>query len=213
MKDNRFIQACQDLPESYAKFWSFDITKKRDILYLNLFGLGILIVSWIGFWSLIQTIHPEIVKSGFSFEIGNIRQILIFLGIVAAVTFLMIVVHEGFHGVFFWLFSRSRPKFAFKGYYAYASAPDWYFPRRQYILIGLAPLIGITLLGIAGLLWLPDSLVLPIFLLLLFNTSGAAGDIWVVGRLLFCPSETLIRDFGDRIEFFRQARQGESKAC
>ncbi len=114
----------------------------------------------------------------------------------------MLFVHEGLHGVFFWLFSRSRPKFAFKGYYASASAPGWYFPRRQYILIGLAPLIFITLAGIAGLAWFPKTLVLPTLLILIFNTSGAIGDLWVVGRLLAFPATTYILDSGSASEFF-----------
>ncbi len=42
------------------------------------------------------------------------------------------------------------------------------------------------------------------FILLLFNTSGAVGDLWVAARLVFCPRVTYVRDYGDAIEFFKQ---------
>ena len=67
----------------------------------------------------------------------------------------MIVLHEGLHGLFFWLFTREKPKFAFKGFYAYAAMPDWYLPKKEYLITALAPLVGITLLGVLGLALLP----------------------------------------------------------
>ena len=197
------LTARKDLPQSYTLAWQFDIRQKREVIVLNLMGAVLLLVSWIGFSALARLLRPGTAVSGTTIASGDLGQLLLFIGIVILATVVMLVVHEGFHGLFFWLFSHARPRFAFKVYYAYAAAPDWYFPRWQYIIIGLAPLVGITLLGIAGLAWLPVSWLVPTLMLLVFNTSGAVGDMWVVGRLLANPASTYIRDYGDKIEFYK----------
>lgn len=194
--------ARKDLPQSYALDWQFDIRQKREVIVLNLMGAFLLVLSWIGFSALVRLLRPGATVSGTTITSGDLGQIILFIGMVILATLVMLVVHEGFHGLFFWLFSHSRPRFALKVYYAFAAAPDWYFPRWQYLIIGLAPLVGITLLGIAGLAWLPAPWLVPTLLLLVFNTSGAVGDLWVVGRLLASPVSTYIRDYGDKIEFY-----------
>lgn len=203
MDSPRQLSARKELPENYHPVWKFDITKKADLIRLNIGGVILLFASWFGFLALARALRPEL-ETGILFKSGNIAQALWVLVMLVVVTAVMIVVHEGFHGLFFWIFTRTRPKFAFKGFYASASAPGWYFPRWQYIIIGLAPLAGITLLGFIGLLWLPASFVLPVVLILVFNTSGAIGDLWVVGRLLFFPATTYIFDLGDSSEFFQE---------
>ncbi len=62
--------------------------------------------------------------------------------------------------------------------------------------------MAITLIGILCLAWLPASFILPTWLILVFNTSGAVGDLWVVGNLLRFPVSTYILDSGDASEFF-----------
>ena len=195
--------ARKDLPQAYTLAWQFDIRQKREVIVLNLLGAVLLVLSWIGFSALARLLRPGTAVSGTTIASGNLAQLLLFIGIVILATVVMLVVHEGFHGLFFWLFSHSRPRFAFKVFYAYAAAPDWYFPRWQYIIIGLAPLVGITLLGIAALAWLPVPWLVPTLMLLVVNTSGAVGDMWVVGRLLANPASTYIRDYGDKIEFYK----------
>jgi hypothetical protein len=205
MENSEQMKACRDIPKGYTLFWSFDISKPKETVNLSFWGLMIAIVSWFGFLALARSLHPAIFPRG-SFQISiSILSSLIFIAEVLIISILMIIIHEGFHGIFFWIFSGERPKFAFKIYYAYASAPGWYFPRWQYFYTALAPLIGITLIGVAALLWLPAYCAMPALMLLVFNTSGAVGDIWVALRLVICPRSTLVRDYGDKIEFFKPA--------
>lgn len=112
------------------------------------------------------------------------------------------LLHEGFHAFFFWLFSKQKPIIGFKGAYAYASLPGWYFPRNQYLVIGIAPLIFITIIGIILFAIGPASLVNLVFVALIMNTSGAAGDIIVVVWLLTKPTATYALDQIETIEFF-----------
>ena len=170
---------------------------------MNLIGLILLLISAVGFAIVIHLLRPQIFSTGFEFSSNSLGQSLVFILELIAVTFVMILLHESFHGLFFWIFSNTRPAFAFKIYYAYAAAPDWYFPRWQYFIIGLAPLVGLTLFGILGVILLPAGFLMPIYLLLVFNTSGAVGDLWVMAKLSSCPAETLIQDHGDSIAFFK----------
>jgi hypothetical protein len=202
MKNSFSIKARRDFPDGYARFWGFDIRQKREALFLTILGVVLLFAAWLVFFPLARSLHPNVFS--FNFQANSIEMIkaLIFLGELLLVTVLMLVLHEGLHGLFFWLFTGERPKFDFKIYYASAAAPDWYFPRWQYFFIALAPLVGITLLCLAVLAWLPAALAIPAFIMLLFNTSGAVGDLWVAARLVFCPRTTYVRDYGDGIDFF-----------
>jgi hypothetical protein len=123
--------------------------------------------------------------------------LLVILGVfIASIPFTMIV-HELIHGLFFWIFTRKRPSYGFKGLYAYAAAPDFYIPRNQFILIGLAPFVVISLVGVALLPLTTLGVALTIVFILTMNAAGAIGDFYAVGILLTRPSATLIRDFGD----------------
>ncbi len=197
--------ARKDLPDGYRSAWTFNITHTKEIIWLNVLGLILFLFSLWAFTALTHLLRPGLFDSGIVLKIGSIGQATLNLVAFLVVMGVMLLVHEGFHGLFFWIFSRSRPVFAFKIYYASASAPGWYFPRWQYILVGLAPLLFITLIGILCLAWLPAPLILPTWLILVFNTSGAVGDLWVVGNLLRFPASAYILDSGDASEFFTKS--------
>jgi len=197
------ITATQHIPENYVSFWKLNFDSKRSTLIVNAAALILLFLFGFAFAILIALLRPGDQSLNFSISSGSLKEGLIFLAEALLITIVVMLVHEGFHGIFFWIYCGKRPQFGFKSYYAYAGAPGWYFRRGQYAVIGLAPLIGITLLGILGALWLPDVFMMPIYLALVFNASGAAGDLWVVLRLAFCPSEMWVLDQGDGVEFFK----------
>lgn len=194
--------ATKDLPAGYKTVWTFNLSRTKEIIWLNVMSIVLFGISLWAFTSLTHLLRPGLFDAGFLFTTKSIQGAFINLVSLLFAIVIMLTVHEGFHGLFFWIFSHSRPVFAFKGYYASASAPGWYFPRWQYILVGLAPLVAITLIGVVCLAWLPASLILPTWLILVFNTSGAVGDLWVVGNLLRFPATTYILDSGDASEFF-----------
>jgi hypothetical protein len=196
------LTATKVLPEGYKSVWTFNLTRTKEIIWLNVMSIILFGISLWVFTFLTRLLRPGLFDAGFLFTTKDIQGALIDLVSLLVAIVIMLTVHEGFHGLFFWIFSHSRPVFAFKGYYASASAPGWYFPHWQYILVGLAPLVFITLIGVACLAWLPPALILPTWLILVFNTSGAVGDLWVVVNLLRFPASTYILDSGDASEFF-----------
>lgn len=200
-------KAVQSIPENYVSFWKLNFDSKRSTIIVNLLALVLLFIFGGGFALLMAIVRPGEFSFNLTFSSSRLWDALIFLAEALVITLVVMVVHEAFHGIFFWIFCDKRPIFGVKGYYAYAGAPGWYFRRGQYAAIGIAPLVGITLLGLLGAAVLPKFWLMPIYLMLVFNASGAAGDLWVVARLLFCPSDIWVLDQGDGVEFFKP-RQG-----
>lgn len=118
---------------------------------------------------------------------------------VVSATIFVVIVHEGIHGICFWRFTGGKPKFGFKGVVAYAAAPKWYLPRRQYVVVGLAPLVGITLAGTLLLPVVPQTILPFLLVVMVFNFAGSMGDVVIVGWLLGKPRTVYINDYGDGV--------------
>jgi hypothetical protein len=114
----------------------------------------------------------------------------------------MIVLHELIHGIFFWVFSRQLPKFGLRGWYAFASAPGWFFPRRQYLVISLAPIICISMLGMILLAILPAEAMVLILFAVIINAASSIGDLWITLKLAFERRSVAVEDVGDGMYFY-----------
>ncbi len=113
------------------------------------------------------------------------------LNIIAYIVILPL--HEAIHGLAF-LFWGGKPYFGTKLPFAlYCGAKQQLFRRNQYLVVGLAPLVVITLAAIIITLLAPG--IASYFLLgTVGNFSGAAGDVWVAQRLWQQPSSILVED-------------------
>jgi Putative zincin peptidase len=121
------------------------------------------------------------------------RGLLLWLVISVVGYCLMLPLHEALHGAAFLLWG-GKPYFGAKFPYAlYCGAKNQLFRRNQYLVVGLAPLVVITLAGIVVTLVAP---VLGMYALAVTvgNVSGAAGDVWSVARMLRLPATTLVED-------------------
>jgi len=195
------LKATHDLPEGYQTSGTFDLKNQKVLIWLNVLGVIALIISLFLFGAVFMVLRPESFGS-VTIRTDSILDTLLFILTLAAAIFAVLVLHEMIHGLFFWLFSRQRPIFGFKGFYAFASMPGWYFPKNQYLVIGSAPLILISLLGIMFVRIVPFNSLWIIFLSLVVNASGSIGDLVVVTRLMFKPKTTLAQDFVDTITFY-----------
>lgn len=213
------MRATEILPESHREFGSLDLARNtRVALVLNLVALPLFLVFGWSFMKVAQLLRPDIVSRFhyLNLSLSPIASFLLFVGIILG----MMVIHEVVHGLFFWLFTGSRPVFGLKLLFAYAGAPGWYIPRNQYIVVGLAPLVLITAAGF----FLIVLITLPLAQLFLFgitmNASGAVGDLYVSAWVLLRSPEALIEDTGvgfsiyERKEYFQgltvqeQSQQG-----
>ncbi len=199
------ILATKILPAEYVLIRKLDIRESKNLILMNVWGVVLLVLSWIGFTRLANWIRPERTHSVFTFSIDNLLSAFLDLGLLLLVTVTMLVVHEALHGVCFWGYTKTVPKFAFKGFYAYAAAPDWYLPKGLYLITGLAPLVVITVVCVGLMFFVPLAWIPALLWMLILNTSGAVGDLWMVYGLLRSPAEVLACDKGDVLEFYSPA--------
>ena len=108
-----------------------------------------------------------------------------------------LVIHEAIHGLVFMAIG-GRPRFgggvAGGMPYLYAACPEQRFPRGQFLLVGLAPLVVLDALAL--LLLLPAPTAAFGAGVLAFNTSGAVGDLWAVAVILQAPRWVELEDIG-----------------
>lgn len=195
------MKATQALPPGYVARGAISLEGNRRLLVLlNLLGIPWLVLCAIFFVAVASKLQPAQSQASGTLSL-SITSVLLLL--VIAVTIVgVLVIHELVHGLFFWLFTRSRPRFGFKGAYAYAAAPDWYIPRPQMLVVGLTPLILLSLLGLPFLALVPYPASLFLVLALSMNAAGAIGDLYIAARLLFTPRDVLIQDEGETIRWY-----------
>ncbi len=188
----------RNLPPQYHFVREIDLVKNQKLaVILNIAGLAALVpVIWfLSFY--LRAIHAGEIPTG-SLSGKTFWTVLLILGVIT----LTILLHEAIHGVFFWVFTHTRPVFAVKTFYAYAAAPGWYIPSGRYMLIGLSPLVLIDLAALV-LLWIcPPAWIIPICTAFAMNTSGAVGDLYILATLLRGSPQTLVLDSGDGIRYF-----------
>jgi hypothetical protein len=102
-------------------------------------------------------------------------------------------IHELIHGLAF-SFWGGRPHYGMKLPIAlYCGARNQIFRRSHYLVVGLAPFVIITLVGLLVTLLFP-AFAAYTFLAWVGNFSGAAGDLYSAVKLLRYPADALIED-------------------
>lgn len=151
-------------------------------------------------WLLSAVQGPAVIESVFeiretpdgfvaTLRLGTVGAV--FVGTVLVVT----VLHELVHGL---VYSRLGYRVSYGvapwlGAF-YAAAFHQFQTRADDLLVGVAPLLVLDCLMLP-LLFVPVPLVaFAAFVGLAFNTAGAAGDVYLVARLLRMPDGTLLYD-------------------
>jgi CBS domain containing-hemolysin-like protein len=203
------MRATQTLPPDYKEIGVIDISKKRTLLLISLLGLILMGGFCALFYWLLLLIRPVQLNSDAMNHLFGSRNVLVqTVGLLFAIT-LMLVLHEALHGVCFWVFTCSRPKFAFKGYYAYASIPGWYLPKVPYLVSALMPFLFITVAGLIFLSIVPATWFIPLLIIMVANAAGSVGDLVVAVWLLGRRKGVLAQDRGDAVTLFEPAPQEE----
>jgi hypothetical protein len=190
------LKATQALPGNARLVFSYSSEKNRkarwgfNAVAVLLFFLSAAFFLWILFRlrPTLFTPLPGIITS--------MRWITALLLIGLAV--LQLILHELVHGAFFWIFSHQAPAFGFRGWYAFAAAPGWFFPRGQYLTIALAPLILISLFCMLLLASLPAGPALVgILVAASLNAAGSVADLWYALKILAERGPLLVEDLGE----------------
>lgn len=192
------------LPEGFHQTGEFNLKKnKRMMIALNIAGFGLLIVAVL----LLQG-YTIATRRGFgstilSFEVNSLAQVGLFTLYMIIDFLILVILHEGVHGICFWLFTRRRPVFALGPGYAYAAAPGVFIRKNPYLLTAISPLIVLTILGMLLIPFVPGSILFHVAFITVMNIAGAVGDLWVVSGLLFKREPVLIQDSGDCVAVYQ----------
>lgn len=185
-----------ELPPNYREDRHLVATDSRTLLLLNLvslipIGLALALVGlW---WALVRQLRGSLPGG---------EDISPLLGMVLVLV-TVFTIHEAIHGLFI-AFYGHRPHFGFKPQYGvfYATANNALFPRNQFLVIALAPLVVMTLGGLAAMLVVPDALGYYVGLVIVLNAGGAVGDLWMAQVVRRYPPDTLVRDEADSIRIY-----------
>lgn len=190
----------RELPPGYRPAGSIDLAANIPAQVGLSIGGIVLFFGWFwGFARLVGLLRPNVSDLSATFGLGGILVSLV-AGLASIA--LVLVLHEAAHGLCFWLFTRECPRYGFKGVYAYAAAPDWHFPRREYAIAAAAPLVLLTAGGLALALILPPGALPLLIFALSFNAAGAIGDLLVLAWIAVSPRGALFRDQGDAVTRF-----------
>ena len=194
------------LPTNYHRQATLDLSKNtKAVVGAIVSGIVLLIaVGWllVRFTNLVRPTALESLRFRDMLTItpdGGTSITIPFQLIVEVVVALVLVmlIHELVHGVFFWQFAGQRPTFGIKGLGVYVAAPsEVFFPRNQYLVVGIAPLVLLTLVGLLLVIVVPVVVLPTLILFVAFNAAGAAGDLLMAAWLLAYSPDTLIQDNG-----------------
>jgi hypothetical protein len=202
------MKASQTLPQGYREHGRISLKKNKTLLlWLNVLAVPWFLLCALFFGvmtSLFRPLNFAVLGSAFPLEtpLGAVEAIAALFAAVVITLCVVLILHELTHRLFFWLFTKSRPAFGFKGWYAYAAAPGWYLPRGQSLVVGAAPLILLSLLGEALLLLVPW-----VLWGLIVNAGGAIGDLYMIARLMLAPRVAVVEASRGKMTWYVPAKR------
>jgi hypothetical protein len=196
------MRASRTLPDGYVHGGVVTLARNRRLaVLLNLAGIPWMVVCGTVYVLLAALVRPGGVT--LSFDGVTLAGFLgVLIGGAVATTVLVLLLHEATHGLVFWLFTRSRPTFGFKGWYAYASAPGWHLTRGRFLAVLLAPIVVLTVAGLPLVAFGPPVVALFTLLGLIGNATSAIGDMYMCLRLLRVSRSAIVEDQHDGITWY-----------
>ena len=208
MQNNKLPAHSTELPEGYRQTADFNLKHNtRAMIILNIAGFFLFLVAA----ALVQW-YTRQVRSGqsgaaFSFQVDSLAQVGVFLVLLLLDIAILVVLHEGLHGLSFWVITGKRPVFMIGPGYAAASAPGEYIAKYPYLVTALCPLVVMTIAGLIAIPFVSPEVLLHVTAITVFNIGGAVGDLWVAAGLLTKRGPLMVKDELDRVIFFQPAEK------
>lgn len=193
------MKAYSSLPDGYEKIYSVDLQKDKKIaLLINAISILVVLVLVLPMLSIVPF---ETLYSG----VGEDSAFMVRLVSLLLLMVVYIVLHELVHGIAMKICGTKTVKYGFTGLYAFAGSDD-YYDKSSYIFIAIAPVVlwGIVLALVN--IFVPVEWFWVVYLIQIFNLSGAAGDYYVTAKFLKFPKDIIIKDSGVGMEVFSRIK-------
>jgi hypothetical protein len=208
------MKANTSLPSSYSEYTVLEPSKNpKLVIGAVVTGIALLLISC---WLLVlftNTIRP-VALDGIRLRDFRATPTATFLVIPPALLrdllvalIAVLIIHELVHGLLYWLLSGKLPKFGIQGLFPYAAAPmGVYFPRNEFLTVGLAPLVLLTAVGLLLIVIAPIPFVPFLLFFVALNAGGAGGDLIMVIRLMSFSSDSVMQDNDARVTVYEPKR-------
>lgn len=191
------MEPTKTLPDGYCPQARLDLSESRMVcIFLATSLLLFFPMAGYFFTQMTEWLRQDGMTVAMNLPVG--------LAMIAGVV-IIVLLHEAVHGLFFWHFTGERPVIGMKGIYTYASAPDWFLPRNQLVVVAIAPLVVLSLAGLLLIPLVPAWLLAPLVLAVTVNAAAAVGDVLLLLWLLAQPASSLVKDAGDTFTVCRHA--------
>lgn len=180
------------LPQGYSFFDKIDL-KNNKKQFWTVQGICLAIIAvMLGIGWLIES----------PLKIENNTESIIGLVVLIVGFVLYIFAHEAVHGLFMYAFCKTKIKYGFVGWAAYAGSSA-YYDKKHYIIIALAPVVvwGVTF-AVLNIFFHSGIWFWVIWFLQICNISGAAGDFFCVYKTARYPKDILVNDTGLEMQIF-----------
>lgn len=189
-------------PDDHEEVLYWRIAERASrIIVMNVLSIPLAIVFGFIFFMLVQMFG----KPAEIISIGLTKTTILLVGLL-----LVVVLHELAHGVAMQVFG-ARPKYGviWKGLMFYATAPGFAFPRNQYIVVSLTPLVSLSILACIGILIQAGTSNVWLWAVWgTINGSATIGDLWITAIALRYPAYAFIVDEKDGIRVFLPQSEG-----
>ena len=193
MNESKTSSFLNELPKDYVLYEKINLSEIKTVNKIQYVFIGVAALMFI----LARLLNFPLSSSyeGWLTAIITISLCLVYL-----------FLHELTHGLFIKLISHQKPKYNLKFPYL-TTGTSVYLSKKSFIVICLAPVIvwGFILTGI--ILLVPESWFLIIYIVLIVNFGGSAGDYFQFFHFIKVPKDAYLKDDGDTTAVYSKNRK------
>jgi hypothetical protein len=192
------------LPDGFGQTAEFNLKKNTHaMVILNVAGFILFLAAAALVQAYTLQVRPGLTGVTFSFQVDNPAQVGFFILLLLLDSAVLVILHEGIHGLCFWIITGKHPVFSLGPGYAAAAAPGIYIARGPYLVTALSPLVVMTAIGMLLIPAVSSGFLFHVSFITILNIAGAIGDLWVAGGVILKQGPLMVQDFGDRVVLYQ----------
>lgn len=178
-----------DLPANYRLQSTLDLKEDKGAATTIKVAFGLAVAAMIVAALVLDLPFQSTLSTGVSVSIT----------VVACLAYM--VVHELTHAALLWWLTHERPTIGVRFPYLITGSQA-VLTRVEAVVVALTPLVLYTLVLLSLLRSLPSEVFLTVYVVLVLNVAGSAGDVLQARAFLRLPPVALIRDDGEETSVF-----------